>query len=198
MAVTIVYSDKSDLACELISAVRAIGDYPTAVAINDEELAMILAGRGVKVLAIKGNNLTTSNTAALAWALKNAVDKTQASNVFLSSSLDLNRVARYLSEIMDAICLIDIDHVGTKRGRLVCERNSPWGTSMTSIELEKKGAVIALSSAAFPPATKCSGGSIEDIRINPALSEQLVEIRRKSSNRIAIEKNTMLIAGECD
>lgn len=69
MSGIIIYSDKVHLAYELVTAARSIGDEVIGVTTNDEQLAVGLAKRGVKVLAINNTMLSLADTAAIASVL---------------------------------------------------------------------------------------------------------------------------------
>jgi electron transfer flavoprotein alpha subunit len=196
LATILVYAQTQELAYELIRAVHAIGDEVIALAINDEALAVDLARRGVKVLAITGRDLAIADITTIVWALKHAIDKTRASTIFLASNRFLNEVARRLSNINDSKCLYNIDYLWSREEHIVCYRNSSLGSDINvidTIEIDKHGAILTLSPHIYPPVPECGGGSIEDIKLNLPPAQKLAGAKIYSIDNF-LEMSIKLVA----
>lgn len=194
MPAILVYSDNKHLAYELITAARVIGDEVIAVAINDEQLALDIADRGVKVFSIKEGVLSLADTAAVASAIKQVAEKASASAVLLSSNRRLREVAGRLAQILEGDCLTNVNSLNKMKGKLICTRNSMGGATVATYEIDMQGSVIALSSKVYPPASTSSGGAVENFQLQIKPTVRLLETRSKYSEGINIGNAKILVA----
>lgn len=195
MAGIIVYSEKSQLALELVSAAREIaaqGDQDIrAVALNDPEQAAVLSGSGVEVYAISAPKLLTADTAALATALSRAAEKLDASIILLSSDRRGKELAGRLAQQLEAGCLTDVKGINAD-GTLV--RNALGGATVATQAIKNAPKVIAVSPKAFPAAEQSTGGSIQDLFIEvPVSTLILLEKKDKDGDRADIEAAGILV-----
>ncbi len=108
MADVLIYSDKLNLALELITAAKTINPEVTAVAINDEELAQALAGAGAKVWQVDNDAINLADTAALAQAIAQLADKAGANTVLLASNRRGRELAGRVAQKLKAGCLTNV------------------------------------------------------------------------------------------
>lgn len=105
MANVLIYSDKANMALELITAAKEIGaDAVKAVTINDNDAAQALVDAGAEVFNIENDAITIADTAAVASALAQAVEQLGADTVLLSSNRRGKEIAGRLarSSTLDA------------------------------------------------------------------------------------------------
>jgi electron transfer flavoprotein alpha subunit len=136
MAEVIVYSANPELALELISAARLINEQVAALSINDDELAQTLSQAGARAIKITHPDLTMSDTAAVAAAIKQVLDKLQADVVLLSSDRRGKELAGRLAQLMGAGCLTDVAALEVKGGQIECRRNALGGATVAVQSIE--------------------------------------------------------------
>lgn len=194
MSTILVYSDHEQLALELITAARSIGSCVYAVTINDENMALNFAKIGVKVLALKSEKLSVADTAAMASALEQAVRKSRASTVLLSSNRRLREITGRLAQKIGGACLTNVNSMVRVGENLICTRYSMGGATVSITEISKNNSVIALSANAFQPATGTNGGCIEDFKVEVQPTVNLVETNPKENDSVDIAASEVLVA----
>ncbi|MGE5381425.1 MAG: electron transfer flavoprotein subunit alpha/FixB family protein [Methylocystaceae bacterium] len=194
MAVVLVYSDKSNLARELVTAGRSLGYEVQAVAVNDNDLAQSLNSCGIKVLNIENSSLNMADTAALASALKQAADQAGAALVLLSSNRRLKEAAGRLAQMRGGVCLTDISSLTVNDSQLIASRNALGGATVATYGVDPQNAVIAITAKAFDGAAEAAGGSIEPLTINIKPMVKLLETRPKAGDSVKIDAADVLVA----
>jgi len=194
MAVVLVYSDKINLASELVTAGQALGYEVQAAAVNDNDLAQALSSWGVKVWNIEEASLNLADTAALASALKQAADKAGASLVLLSSNRRLKEVAGRLAQMQGAACLTNVGSLSAADGKLTASRNSLGGATVATYSVDPTGAVIAISPKSFAAAAVSAGGAVEALTVNIKPTVKLIETRSKAGDSVNIDAAEVLVA----
>lgn len=195
MANVLVFSEKTMLAAELLSAARIISEEVYGVSINNELQAAELSARGARVLKINQPELCLADTAAIASALKQAVEKVEAQVVLLASNRTGKEIAGRLAQQMGAGCLTDIKNIAINNGEFECTRNALGGATVAVQVIKTDKKVMAVSPKAFPPAVETAGGSITDLAVEAKSSGvKVVETREKALESVDIEAAEVLVA----
>lgn len=202
MAGILVYSDKTALALELLSAAAAIavreGLEIKAVSINNAAQAGELAARGAETYQISALGLLVADTAAVAFCLKQAVDKLGADTVLLSSDRRGKELAGRLAQMLDAGCLTDVKGLEAAGGRTGFVRNALGGATVAVQVLKGPRRVLAVSPGAFSPQEPKAGGSIKELEVETKPSGiKLVETREKAADTVDIASaRTLVVVGQ--
>lgn len=198
MAAILVYSDKEKLALELLTAARLIaqdtGLEVKALAINDKALAEDLAVRGTEVYWADNPDLLLADTAAVAAALQQAVEKLDVSVVLLSSNRRGKELAGRLAQKIGAGNLTDVTGLQVSAGKVQCTRNALGGATIATQQIETEKAVMALAPRSFEPAAAQSGGEIKALAfegITPSV--KLVETKSKAGDTSDIQGAEVLV-----
>lgn len=195
MANVLVFSEKTMLAAELLSAARIISEEVYGVSINDELQAGELSARGARVLKINQSELCLADTAAIAAALKQAAEKAEAQVVLLASNRIGKEIAGRLAQQMGAGCLTDIKDIVLNNEEIECTRNALGGATVAVQVIKTSKKVMAVSPKAFPPAVEIIGGSITDLAVDVKTSGiKLLETREKTLESVDIEAAEVLVA----
>ncbi|MGE5454819.1 MAG: electron transfer flavoprotein subunit alpha/FixB family protein [Methylocystaceae bacterium] len=194
MAVVLVYSDKVNLACELVTAGQALGFEVQAAAVNDNSLAQALSACGVKVWNIEDSNLNLADTGALASALQQVAEQAGAALILLSSNRRLKEVAGRLAQISGGACLTGVGSLSIADGKLTASRNSLGGATVATYSVEPVGAVIAIAAKSFAAATEAAGGTIEALSVSVKPMVKLLETRSKAGDSVNIDAADILVA----
>jgi electron transfer flavoprotein alpha subunit len=194
MTTVLVYSEKIKLAAELVSAAKLIDSAVYAVSINNNELAQALSEYGIKVLKIVNPDLSLADTAAVASALKQAVDKVNAETVLLASNRKGKEVAGRLSQMLQAGCLTDVNKLTVSNGAVVGTRNALGGATIAEQTITTAKKIIAISAKSFETATAAQGGSISELEVQIKPSVKVVEIKEKSVESVDITAASTLVA----
>ncbi|NLJ72799.1 MAG: electron transfer flavoprotein subunit alpha/FixB family protein [Syntrophomonadaceae bacterium] len=194
MAGVLIYSDKLNLALELITAGKAINDEVTAVAINDEELAKGLANAGVKVLSVANEAVNVADTAAVASVIKELAGGVKT--VLLASNRRGKELAGRLAQKLGAGCLTDVSSFTVNGDKIECQRNALGGATVaTQVIVSDKG-VIAIAPKSFAPAGEGSG-SIELVSLDVSSKVKVLEVKAKSADAVDIEAaEVLVVAGQ--
>ncbi len=194
MANVLVFSDKTRLAAELITAAETIGDAVWAVTVNDEMQARELASYGVKVLKIDVPELCLADTAAVAAAIYQAAEHAAADTVLLAANRAGKEIAGRLAQMMGAGCLADVKAVNTDKGEIIGVRNALGGATVAEQVIKTAKKVLVISPKAFSPAPQGPGGSMEDFSVNVKTPRvKVVETREKKVESVDIEAAEVLV-----
>jgi electron transfer flavoprotein alpha subunit len=193
MAEVIVYSANPELALELISAARLINEQVAALSINDDELAQTLSQAGARAIKITHPDLTVSDTAAVAAAIKQVLDKLQADVVLLSSDRRGKELAGRLAQLMGAGCLTDVAALEVKGGQIECRRNALGGATVAVQSIEGPQ-LIAIRPRSYP-AAEAAAGSLEEMAVDiQASGVKVVDFKAKAGDTVDIEAAEILVA----
>ncbi|MGI6421680.1 MAG: electron transfer flavoprotein subunit alpha/FixB family protein [Syntrophomonadaceae bacterium] len=193
MAEVIVYSANPELALELISAARLINEQVAALSINDDELAQTLSQAGARAIKITHPDLTVSDTAAVAAAIKQVLDKLQAEVVLLSSDRRGKELAGRLAQLMGAGCLTDVAALEVKGGQIECRRNALGGATVAVQSIEGPQ-LIAIRPRSYP-AAEAAAGSLEEMAVDiQASGVKVVDFKAKAGDTVDIEAAEILVA----
>ena len=199
MAAILIYSDKTKLALELLSAAKLIiaknNDLTIkAVSINNDEQATELAAKGVETHKINNPELSPSDTAAMAAALLQAAEKLDAPTVLMSSNRRGKELSGRLAQVLNAGCLTDVKSLKIESGSIQCVRNVLGGATVAVQQITSDKKVIAISPKAFPTADDEVGGSINECEVDITPSGiKLVETRAKAGDSVDIEAAEILM-----
>ena len=195
MGNVLVFSDKTSLAAELVSAGRMIGGAVYAVTVNQEEQAKELAACGVKVMKIDQPELCLADTAAIAAAINQAAEQANAEVVLLAASRTGKEIAGRLAQIMEAGYLADVKSVNINNGEIEGTRNALGGATLAVQSIKTAKKVLVISPKAFSPAAPVDGGSITDSTVAVKTSGvKLMETREKTLESVDIEAAEVLVA----
>lgn len=198
MAAILIYSDKTNLALELLNAAKLIakndGLTIKAVSINNDQQAEELAAKGAETYKIINPELSLSDTAAMASALFQASEKLDADTILLSSNRRGKELAGRLAQVINAGCLTDVKSIIYENGGIQCVRNVLGGATVAIQQITSDKKVIAISPKAFSAANDEPGGSINEcaVSINPS-GVKLIEARAKAGDGVDIEAAEILV-----
>jgi electron transfer flavoprotein alpha subunit len=194
----LIYSEKSPLAMELLGAARFLAQDTSlevkAVCINNNEQANEMAGKGVETFYINNENISTSDTAAVAAALEQAAIKLEASIVILASNRRGKELAGRLAQKLQAGCLTDVNGLAVIDAKVQCSRNSLSGAVIATQQIESARQVIALSPRSFEAAAVMEEGSMQELKIEaPASPVKLIASRSKAGDTVNIAAADVLV-----
>lgn len=198
MAGILIYSEKTQLALELVTAAMLIsgnnGSSIKAVSLKNAEQAEELKSMGMEIYSINNPDLNLADTAAIASALKQTAEKTDADVILLSSNRKGKELAGRLAELLQAGCLTDVKQLKAGNDQIECTRNMLGGATVATQIIKSVRKVIALSPKAYPPADKKAGGSIKELNIdvNPS-GIKVIETRAKKGDNVDIEAADILV-----
>lgn len=194
MAVTMIYSDNTKLATELVTAARLFGPDVFGVSINDDEQTQALAATGIDVLKINRNDLYQADTGAVASALKQAADKVNAEIILLSSDRSGKELTGRLAQIMEAGCLTGVNAMTLNNGAVECTRNTLGGATVAVQLISTVQKVIALSPKSFGIAQTRHGGSVTDLTVDIEPTVKILETKAKNLESVDISQAEVLVA----
>jgi electron transfer flavoprotein alpha subunit len=198
MAGIMIYSDKAGNAWELLSGARTLaaetGMPIQCVVINDASLADSLACRGAEVNFIKNEQIVAADVAAIASALRQAVQKLDCSIVLLVSDRRGKELAGRLAQALGAGCLTDVSLISWAAGQLLCQRNSLGGATIATQTITTPIQVIAVASRTFAPAPESAGGVISELEVEVKASLKLIDSRPKADDDVDIEAADVIVA----
>lgn len=198
MAGILVYSNKSALALELLSAAAVWaetgGQSISAVSINDREQAEDLAARGALVYDLEDEALTPADTAAIAGAICQIAEQVNAGLILLSSDRRGKELAGRLAQAWEAGCLTDVNSLTSENGALSCVRNVLGGATVATQQLTTNRQVIAISPRAYEAAGEQAGGKVTTaaVELKPSVVK-LLEVREKAQDSVDIEAAALLV-----
>ena len=195
MANVLIYSDKANMALELITAAKEIGAGAVkAVTINDNDAAQVLVDAGAEVFNIENDAITIADTAAVASALAQAVEQLGADTVLLSSNRRGKEIAGRLAQIINAGCLTDVAALQVNGDKIECQRNAFGGATVATQTITEAKKVIAIRPRTFDPAAAGTGGSLNSLQVEAKPSAiKLVEVRSKAGDSVDIEAAEILV-----
>lgn len=198
MAGILIYSEKTNLAAELITAAQTLGTGAVqAVAINDSGQAETLAAAGAAVYTIENSALIPADVAATAAALQAAAEKLGCDTTLLASDRRGKELAGRLAQAMGAGCLTDISALQVNGSQIECQRNALGGATVATQVISAAKKVIAIRPRTFPPASAGSG-SVQslDVEVKPS-PVKLLESRSKAGDAVDIEAaETLVVVGQ--
>lgn len=196
MASVLIYSDKTSMALELLTAAREIGAAAIkAVTINDSQAAQELANAGAEVYNIDQPDLNLADAAAAASALAQAVEQLEADTVLVSSNRRGKEYAGRLAQIISAGCLTDVTALQVNGGQIECQRNALGGATVATQTITAARQVIAIRPRTYEAAAAGSGGSVNSLQVNVRPSAvKLLEVRGKAGDSVDIEAAEILVA----
>lgn len=212
MAGILIYSEKTELAVELLAAARTISGatgWPVnALCINDDSQAAVLAGQGAAVMHARQAVLNCADTGAMASAIKQAVACAGASMVLLSSDRRGKELAGRVAAELRAGCLTDVRGFQLSGERVEWTRNVLGGASVATQSISTDYQVAALAPGQFAagdvpvsdpalshnPGYDPGAGSITciDVDFHPT-GVKLVAINPRTSSGIDIESARNLV-----
>jgi len=197
MAGILIYSDKTTLALELLTAAKLIANNDikiNAITINNNEQAEQLAAKGAETYKIINQELTLSDTAAMASALQQAAEKLDADTVLLSSNRRGKELAGRLAQVLNSGCLTDVKSLTFKNVNIECVRNVLGGATVAIQQITSDRKVIAVSPKAFKEADDEVGGSVNECEVDIKPSRmKLIETREKAGDSVDIEAAEILV-----
>ncbi len=199
-----VYSQKTELALELIEAARALqkaglGSEVKAVCVNNRLQAEELASTGIDVWSIKADGVVLADTAALASVIAEATRRLGGEAVVLSSDRRGKELAGRVAAKLDAGCLTDIKAVQKVEDRLGLVRDALGGATVAIQTITSPLQVIAFRPGAFPCAQRAAGGgAVNELEISGIRATvRLLEARPKEAESADIRKaKTLVIVGQ--
>lgn len=195
MATVLIYSDKINMALELLTAAREIGAAAIkAVTINDSQAAQELANAGAEVYNIDAD-VNLADAAVAASALAQAAEQLQADIILLSSNRRCKEYAGRLAQIIGAGCLTDVTALQVNGGQIECQRNALGGATVATQTVTAARQVIAIRPRTYEAAAAGSGGSVNNLQVTvPPSAVKLVEVRGKEGDTVDIEAAEILVA----
>lgn len=196
MATVLIFSDKNNMALELLTAAREIGAAAIkAVTINDSQAAQELANAGAEVYNIDQPDLVLADAAAVASALAQAVEQLQVNTILLSSNRRCKEYAGRLAQIIGAGCLTDVTALQVNGGQIECQRNALGGATVATQAITAARQVIAIRPRTYEAAAAASGGSVNSLQVNVQPSAvKVLEVRGKEGDSVDIEAAEILVA----
>lgn len=198
MAGIMIYSDKEKYAWELLTGARLLasetGTAVTSAVINNSNLAQSLTQRGAEVYHIENMKIVTADTAAIALALKQAVEKLDSTIVLLPSDRRGKELAGRLAQALEAGCLTDVAAINFNAGVLECQRNSLGGASIATQTIATQKKVIALVPRTFEAAVENDGGSLHNMEVTSTATLKLIDTKAKAGDSVDLEAAEVIVA----
>lgn len=198
MAGILIYSDQDKLALELLTAARLIAKDANlnvkALVINNDAQAGELASRGAEVYQICSPELSAADTAALAAALQQVIEKLDSSMVLLSSNRRGKEMAGRLAQKLAAGGLSDVSGLQVSGGKIQCTRNALGGATVATQQIDTEKAVIALAARSFEAAPIQDGGKINEFVMDAVTpSVKLLQTELKAGDVADIQAADVLV-----
>lgn len=194
MAEILVFSDKTNLALELLSAAQVIGGNVKALVINNDEQAQALADSGAEVYKINHDSIVLADTAQIAEIIKNGADKLGTDIILLSSNRRGKELAGRVAQKTGAGCLTDVSYIEVNGDKLECKRNALGGATVATQYINTDKKVIAIAPRSFAPYAG-NGGKAEDLDVAvPAGGVKIVEVKTKAADTVDIAAAEKLVA----
>lgn len=198
MAGIALYSHDPGLSKELLSVANLIGPEVTALCINDDPQAQLLAGLGVQVITIS-NDVSKQDTGAIAATIVSAAQILEITTIILSSDRRGKELAGRIAQRFNAGCLTDIKGITVNNANIECERNAFGGTTVANQVITSENKVMAISPRAFKPA-EASGkvGNIKAISVPGSANRvNLVQSVMKKRDSVNVAEAEVIIAVGC-
>lgn len=196
MAGVLIFSENQGLALELLTAANSLN--PAAVSacvINNDEQAQALASAGIKVYAVKNNDLVMADVGAVAGAIKQVADKAGADIVLLASNRRGKELAGRLAQAMDAGCLTDVTALNIEGDKILCQRNALGGATVATQYIDADKKVIAIRPRTFEAAASVGAGSVEEVAVEVKKAGiTVLEFKSRAGDTVDIEAAEVLVA----
>ncbi|MEN6325170.1 MAG: electron transfer flavoprotein subunit alpha/FixB family protein [Syntrophomonas sp.] len=194
MAGILIYSDKDQLALEMITAAQQIGRDFKAVTLNNDMQAQALAAAGADTYKINNPEIVQADVAAVAAALQQAADKLDSDIILMASNRRGKELAGRLAQITGAGCLTDVAGIKVEGNKIICQRNALGGATLATQYIAVQRQVIAVMPRTFEPAGAGSG-KISELEVAVRSSGvKIVELKAKNSDSVDIEAASILVA----
>ncbi|MDD3852795.1 MAG: electron transfer flavoprotein subunit alpha/FixB family protein [Syntrophomonadaceae bacterium] len=197
MAGILIFSDKTNLALELLTAANSISSSSAdikAVTINNDEQVQALSEAGANVYRINAADLIMADVGAVAAALGQAAGELGSDIILLSSNRRGKEIAGRLAQVVGAGCLTDVNSLETDDGKITCKRNALAGATVANQYIKADKQVIAIVPKSFAPAEGGSG-SINDLTVEVKPSAlKLLEVKTKAGESVDIEAAEVIVA----
>lgn len=197
MADILIYSDKTNLALELLTAANSIaeklgGEVKTLV-LNNPEQAKTLSEHGAVVYQIN-QEINLADAAAVTQAVNQAAQKLSSGIILLSSNRRGKELAGRLAQSLQAGCLTDVSGLQINGDIIECRRNALGGATVATGYITSANQVIAIAPRTFEPAPAGSG-AINDLEaeVKPS-AVKLVEVKPRDTDTADIEAAQIIVA----
>lgn len=197
MAGILIYSEKTNLATELLAAAGQLGENMpvSALSINDEIQVQALAAKGAAVYRVSHDGVSISDTWAVADILRQAAAQTGAEIIFLASNRRGKELAGRVAQMLEAGCLTDILSLSIREGKIACVRNALGGATLAVQSIKTARSVLAIAPKAYEEVKEQGDGRIIDLEIETMQNRvRLVETRTKPGDGANIENAEILVA----
>ncbi len=194
----LIYSEKDNLALELLTAARIIASGSDAeikaVTVNNDQQAKVLADAGAKVFKINASDLIVADTVALAQALGQAAEELKTDIIILASNRRGKELAGRLAQGIGAGCITDVTALRVNNGHVECQRNALGGATIATQYIDGEKQVLAVAPKTFTVGTG-SGGCICELQVKTKPSGiKVLEVKNKDENNVNIDEAEVLIA----
>ncbi|MEQ8200272.1 MAG: electron transfer flavoprotein subunit alpha/FixB family protein [Syntrophomonadaceae bacterium] len=194
----LIYSEKTELALELLAAACALADKLGssigALTINNDSGAKDLAAAGADTYLVTNDTVNQADAASVAGVLQQAAQRLSASIILLASNRRGKELAGRLAQKLDAGCLTDVTGMQAINGKIECTRNSLGGATIVTQQIESEYQVIAVSPRTYAPAAAQAGGQVQGLDIQAAVSAvKLISASKKSEDTADIETADILV-----
>ncbi|MBO8158116.1 electron transfer flavoprotein subunit alpha/FixB family protein [Thermosyntropha sp.] len=193
MAGILVFSDRTNLALEILTAAGVIGGTAKVLVINNDEQAQALSDAGADVYKLSNDDISLADVGQVAEVLKEAAEKLNADIILLSSNRRGKELAGRLAQKIGAGCLTDVSAINVNGDKIECQRNALGGATVATQYINGDKKVIAVSPRSFAPFAG-SGGSINEIDITiPASTVKVLEVKPKAADTVDIAAAEKLV-----
>ncbi|MDD2621013.1 MAG: electron transfer flavoprotein subunit alpha/FixB family protein [Syntrophomonadaceae bacterium] len=202
MAGILIYSEKSNLTLELLTAAQQIAAQEKkdikALTINDPDQTQQIVKRGIDCYQVENSELNMIDSAAAASALCEAAKKIDVDTILLSSDRRGKEVAGRLAQALNAGCLTDVKGFTVLDGRTACIRNALGGATIAAQAIKSAYRKIAVSPRAFVQTGEMSKGSLVKLELEARKSRiKLIASHSKSGETVDIEAaQTLVVVGQ--
>lgn len=197
MAKIIVYSEKTQLALELLTAAKNIcTDIYTdilMITVNDEKQAVELAAQGLAVCNLIAPAVHAADTAGMSMILQKAADQLGIKVILLASNRRGKELSGRLAQAWGAGCLTDVKTIQNNNEQLIFTRNTLGGATVATQRIQSEKKVIAVSPRSFAAWSQTGQGSIHDMEIAAVSSIEVVEVKEKAADSVDIQAADRLI-----
>ena len=196
MSKVLIYSEKSHLAAELVSAARSMNaEAVFALSVNDDGLAASLASMGAHVYKAADPGLQLSDIQRLAAAVSQAAEKAGADIVLLSSNRRGKELSGRVAHLLGAGCLNDVLGLKVNGTAIECLRNSFGGATVATQTVVTGRQVIAISPKSFEAAAEGGAGQEENLVLNlPQAKLALLSSSGLAADAVDLEAAEVIVA----
>lgn len=199
MAGILIYSDKDNLALELLTAANQIAAKlaveAAAVSINNDEQAEKLAAAGADTFKINNAELKLADAGSIASAIQELAEKLAITIVLLASDRRGKELAGRLAQNLDAGCITDVTGINIENNTIECQRNALGGATVATQYISTECKVIAVMPRTFERAAAAGNGKISEFLTTARdFGVKLLEQKAKASDNIDIEAASILLA----